>query len=607
MDPPSRVVCTGSVDIADLFARHAKAFGGEAEVAKSLPLTMRGTVSVSGKEGTYEESLDSARSKSAIHLKGLERASGIDENGAWKLGNSGGISRIRANETRATDEWILRRHYLSAFKTDRDVAVCQVNEGKKRIIVEIRNEELGRPRLVFDADTAELVGSEFESVDGHMSTRTVTWGPKNGAGASWPTHSTGVTEGESNIEMTIEKIEPAAPDAFAVPAPFLAFTWPKSDVVKVPMKLYGGEIVLDLTVGGKKTRALLDSGAGISVVEAGGRGADSFTPEVEFEGQSATQKIRFGIGKLADVQLGSLTIKNIPGARVPIPMFDQFGPNRPDVVLGWSLFEGNAVRVDYAKNELVFSHDAAALHGPNATSIDIRTIGDKVIAKAELGTKDVPEAGDSGAHGGPAAIDSFQIDTGNAFSISLSAAWAKKHKFPGPYKQIATMRGQFSAGTDVTATTYYRSSYVLGPIMATRDFIEITDGPGTGIIAGLLGNLVLAKCQAIVFDVPQRKIWFDGPCDRTPQQAHIWWTLARSDDPRAKDHPWVVASTAAHGTANAAGIVAGDRVVEIDSKPVGLGFDFVAAFDRPVGTKLTFSVLREGKIKTLPATLVDPF
>ncbi len=579
------------VDVADLFARHAKNFGSEADVQRALPITMSGTVTVSGKVGKYDSSIDAKRTRTAIHLKGFERAAGTDENGAWQLGNSGAVSRLRADETRATDEWILRRHYLSAFDATRDASRCQLDGLKRQIIIHEKIHDLGEPRLVFDFDTAELVGAEFLGNDGTMSTRTTTWSPRVGAAPSWPSHSAEQSGEGSTIEFTPEQVGAAVGDAFALPASLLEITWPKSAVVHVPMKLYAGEILIDVTVGGKKARALLDSGAGISIVEAGGNAADSFRSELEFDGQSATQKIRFGIGEMSETHVGALVVKNIPAARVAIPMLDQFGPNRPDVVIGWSLFEGQAVRIDYAKNELVFARDVSALHAASASSIDFKDLDDKVIATAKLGMKDAP----------------FQLDTGNASGVSLYAKWAKKNGVPADSATLATLKGQFSAGTDVTSNSFYRSAIALGPAAATDDVVEISEGPGNGMVAGLIGNMVFAKCAAVVFDVPNRKLWFEGGCDRKPMQSHTWWTLARKEDASTAKNPWTVVSTATKGSADVAGITAGDRIVAIDGKPVGPTFDFVTTLTRPLGTKFVVTVLRGAETKKLPMTFVDPF
>src|SRR5450432_1373661 len=94
-DPPKVAVCNDVVDVSDLFTRHAAAYGNEAAVEQAMPLTFTGAVTVSGKSGTFEKSIDAKHLRDAIHLKGFERAGGVDDNGAWQLGNSGAVSRLR--------------------------------------------------------------------------------------------------------------------------------------------------------------------------------------------------------------------------------------------------------------------------------------------------------------------------------------------------------------------------------------------------------------------------------------------------------------------------------------------------------------------------------
>jgi C-terminal processing protease CtpA/Prc len=90
-------------------------------------------------------------------------------------------------------------------------------------------------------------------------------------------------------------------------------------------------------------------------------------------------------------------------------------------------------------------------------------------------------------------------------------------------------------------------------------------------------------------------------------QSHTWWTLARKEDAATAKTPWIVVSTATKGSADAAGIAPGDRIMAIDGKPVGLAFDFVTTFTRPLGTKFVVTVLRGTETKKLPMTYVDPF
>jgi hypothetical protein len=484
-DLPKVAVCNDQVDVADLFARHAANFGSEAAVAEALPITITGAVTVSGKTGTFERSFSTKQMREAVHLKGFERAMGTDDGGAWVLGNSGAVSRLRPDETRATEAWIITRKYLSAFDPKRDRAVCHLEGGKREIIVHEKIDELGSPRLVFDQESAELIGAEYHDVDGQDATRTFAWKNTANAGVRWPAQTSAQDGDGATIDESYDVIAAAKDDAFALPTSMLAFTWPKSGTVRVPMQSSDGEIFFDVVVGGKKARALLDSGLGISIVEASGKAANAFTTELEFGGQGATQKISFGVGEIDEARIGALVVKKIPAARVPIPMLEKFGSNKPDVVLGWSLFEGNVVRIDYARKELIFSRDPSSQHPADATSIDLHVWNDKLVTFAKI-------------EGRPAPI-AFQIASGKPFALSVSSTWAKQNHFDTP--SLA-------------------SAYTIGPITSASDPIELYDlpdsGADVGIVAGMIGGGALARCTAITFDVPNRKMWLEGACGRTP-------------------------------------------------------------------------------------------
>ena len=586
----SDAVCKNP-DIAAFFARHAKAFGSEADARAAMPILLKGIMTVNGKTGPYTIALDAKKSKTEFDLPGLSNAGGTDDQGDWQLGNSGGVIRLKADEIEDMSEWVLRRNYLSSYKPERDKAQCKAFENGSVLIVDEMIPELGNPHLVFDYKTAELVLVEHLSVTGKPTTVRLAWKPREGAAPSWPAATEEKASGPT-LRVVFDKPAPATPDAFAIPPARLAFTFPASGDVHVPMKLYGSEIVLHAKVGGKDAIALLDSGAGISVVEANGKAAKEFKPELEFEGQSATQNVTFGIGTFADVSVGALGVKNLPGARVPIPAFDQFGPNRPDVVLGWSMFEGIAVRVDYKKSEVVFAKTADSLHDAKATAIPIRDLEDKFVTTASVGeTKPVQAM--------------FEIDTGNSEGFSLYSKWGLAHGFPGDRPNVAVM-GQFSAGTDVTSSWFFRSTTEVGPIKAEQDLVESSESPDSGYLAGLIGNATLSRCDAVVFDMTSRKLWIEGACTRPPALSHTWWTMVNQPEPSDATHPWVIVSTAPKGSADAAGVMRGDRLISIAGVDASVHFDFVSTFYKPLGTKIPIVVKRGAEKKSMTLILADP-
>jgi hypothetical protein len=390
---------------------------------------------------------------------------------------------LRPDETRATEAWIFTRKYLSAFDPKRDRAVCHLEGGRREIIVHEKIEELGSPRLVFDHESAELIGAEYRDVDGQDATRTFAWKNTANAGVRWPAQTSSQDGDGSTIDESYDTVGAAKDDAFALPTSMLTLTWPKSGSVRVPMQLYEHQIFFDVVIAGQKARALLDSGLGISIVEANGKAANAFTTELEFGGQSATQKLAFGVGEIGEAHVGALTLKNIPAARVPVPMLEKFGSNKPDVVLGWSLFEGHVVRIDYARKELVFSRDSSSEHPADASSIDLHVWNGKLIAPVKIAdrTDAIP----------------FQIATGKSFALSVSSTWAKKNHFDTP--SLA-------------------SAYAIGPIASANDPIELYELPSTatevGLVAGMIGGGALARCSAVTFDVPNRKLWLEGSCGR---------------------------------------------------------------------------------------------
>lgn len=580
-----------NADVPAFLARHAVAFGSEADTKKALPVTLSGKAELRSKGGTYAMSLDDVRSRSVLDIPGLSLAGGVDEQGPWQVGASGSLLRLKPDEALDATEWVLRRRYLSAWSPGRDTATCELGESGPRLVVHENVAEAGNPVLTFDWKTGALEKITHTGLAGAASTMQLQWSARAGASPAWPTafeeHGPG-----STMHVTIDKVGPAATDAFTPWQGKLAFTFPASGVVRVPMRLYANEIFMKAKIGGADVTALLDSGAGISVVEASGKASAGFKPELELQGASATQAISFAIGTVPDASVGALSLENLPAARVPIPAFDQAGPNRPDVVLGWSFFESLGVRVDYAKNEIAFAKTADALHSAKAVKVPFRDLEDKVVVQAKIG-----EAGKE--------VDTpIQVDTGNASGVSLASSWAQAHAFPGDRPNVSLM-GQFSAGHDVTSSWFFRTPFSVGPLHAEKDLVEVFESPAPAAIAGLLGNEALAKCDAVTFDMANRTVWIEGSCTRTVPISHSWWTLLNDGaaDPR---HPWVIGSTAAKGSADVAGIARGDRLLSIAGKDVGPHFDFVAALQKPLGAKIPVVVQRGGGKKSVTMLLADP-
>jgi membrane-associated protease RseP (regulator of RpoE activity) len=338
------------------------------------------------------------------------------------------------------------------------------------------------------------------------------------------------------------------------------------------MTFWNDQLLVRASIGAREVWALLDSGAGITTVDATMPAGESFKPAIEVQGGGATQKIKLGFGALSSISLGGLRARDVPAASVPIPALEAFGLKRPELILGYSFFAAAAVRVDYKKGEIVFARSAGGLAAPSARRIPVRNVNGMLLADGEV-------------EGHPAI---FQIDTGSSGTLDVVKRWAGARGIPSETKTV-TVRGRFGAGTAETTATYFRLGRgSLGPIRADGLLARVTDPPDHGDVAGLAGNGVLGRCDAVVFDHPGRSLLVEGACDRPVREHKMGWRLSKKPDPAAPDRPWVIATVWPGGAAEKAGLAPGDRVLEVGGKPATLDLEPISRIEeQAAGTKVT--------------------
>lgn len=600
------MTCAG-FEVQAFLARHAKAYGSPAAVEASLPLVMDGAVEVEGKAGERQLVLakDKYRVTGAIGPSAF--AAGIDAQGPWSIGSSSGVfERLLDDEALGVriDPWIFRRAYVT-FDPAKDKATCQ----DEKVTISYARPDVGDPVMVFDVDSASLLSFEHRQSDGRKILVTIaSWtdaGDHQEGRVRWPRKWTDHPPTGSATTSTLAKITSGlsckswataalAPptlegDACLAPPPErFTLRWPASGRVRVPMIHLFGQLLVRASIGTRPVWALLDSGAGITCVDATTPSGEAFKPALEIHGAGSTQKIKLGIGALPDIALGDLHAIEVPTASVPIPALAAFGNKRPELILGYSFFAAAAVRVDYKKGEVILAKSAAGLAAPNARKVTARHVDGKLLVDGEIE--------------GHAAI--FQLDTGNSGGLDLVKRWASKHGIPGDKKTLV-VRGRFGAGEGETESTYFRLAHAsLGPIKADRTVAQISDPPDTGDVAGLAGNAMLARCDAAVFDHAARTIYLEGACEKPVPEQRIGWGVDPKPDPAVKDRPWLVVAVAPGGAAAAAGVEKGDRLLEIDGVPANDDVNVFSRLDaKPDGAKIAVVVSRGGAKKTLTLVL----
>ncbi len=580
---PGPVRCPATVDARDLLARHAKAFGAHDAITSELPRSMRGDVEVDGKHGAIVVVLAKDGFRSTTAIGGVAAGMGIDPEGSWELPMGAGVvERLTgpAEDGEVHFEgWLLRRGYLNASP---DRVTCVDESTGARVDLAFGAEALASPTLSFDLASASLLAASHRQTDGRVSRITFEgWSDADAKGVRWPKKATTHPASGSPATVIYEPARAATcgDDCARAPKSPLTIAWPATGRAKIPLSFVRRSLLVRASLGGRELDALLDSGASITVVDATTPAGLTFVPAFKVEGASATQKIKVGVGALPSIALGALTASDVPTASVPIPALDAMGKRRPEVILGYSFFASSVVRVDYKRSEIVFAPPRTALHAPDARSVPLRVAGGKLLAEATV-------------EGKPAW---FEIDTGNTGALDLYRRWESAHAIPGDRPMIS-VTGRFGAGTKETAARFFRlKSASLGPITLEGALVHDGDPPDPGDIAGLAGNSLFARCDAIVIDHHARKLYFEGACDRRVPENLMMWRFANKPDPAHPKSPWVVDFVVPGSSIDRAKIAKGDRVVSVGGKAVT---DDLAALEpietQPEGTKVPVVLLRDG-------------
>jgi hypothetical protein len=465
--------------------------------------------------------LDARRLSISSSSGPFQEARGIDGESAWLLTPSGTSLRLRADESVAVaiqaEAWLHRRAYLSST-FDATCAPDPARGGKLVVRALAHVPSAGDPVLFFDHETAALLRAELPLVDAERGVREYeSWStPDADTGVRWPLAWSGKADDGTMVRTVVTSVSAGLRcrwlDGKGGPATEISgdacldirrtmhVSWPSSGRVRVPMHMIDGLIVVPARVGDHEAWALLDSGAGAQTVERGSTAASAFRPwGQEQEGYGGTQAVRFEIGTIDAMGIGELAFAHVPAERLKLPKLPKLGTKRPEIILGWPLFAMAAVRIDYVRDEVTFAADATTVVAKDAIAVPLH-VGGSTYPLAEVLVE-----GQRGM---------FLVDTGSSGAVDFVKEWADKHGFPGKRPSVER-RSDYGLGeAETNATIFTLANASLGPIHLDGSFAFIHDPGDHGITAGIVGERVLAKCSAVVFDVARRSLWVEPPCDR---------------------------------------------------------------------------------------------
>jgi hypothetical protein len=274
---------------------------------------------------------------------------------------------------------------------------------------------------------------------------------------------------------------------------------------------------------------------------------------------------------------------------MPMPRLVDHGKWRPELIVGLPLFATRPVRIDFVKSELVIG-DAARDHA-RATSVPFRLQSAGIpVVEATIGERRVP----------------LLLDTGAGNGFTLNDEWAHEHGMPGTRMKLVTHAMEASAASP--GVEVFRLEHAaLGPIAVERSLVGVAPISVPGVV-GIAGMMVLSRCPAIVIDVPDRKLWLEGPCDRPIPERRGWFRYGRADTAQGPSaDTWVVTDVSPGGPADRAGMRVGDGLVQIGGiamKGDDLDVEEVdAVLAQPEGTTVHVLAHRDGASKILDVIL----
>lgn len=575
------VACDAPARTASLLKRHGEIFGGPDAVHGSLPAHFTGTVALGGAQNATEKWVTAGGHRNTLLLGEIPVGSGLDAEGPWESGLAGVLIRLRPDEAASilAEDWVARRQYLR--DSGSVSASCDSSAGQTTLAY--ARPDLGSPALSFDDASAALLRYSRDESDGSRTEISFSeWSPRSDVAPTWPMQiSTKSSSGQAVVmRFTSLKSGHAAEPTADLAPPQGAFTvaWPKSRKVTVPMRSSSGWLLFRAKVGGRDAWALLDSGAALTAVDSTSSLGQELAVGPVIAGSASTQRVSLGLGRLPSIAFGGLELRGVPSANIPIPLFANVAPPRPEVVPGYSLFAAMAIRIDYAKNLITFAPPGTPLASSAATALPIKNLRGKLAVNATVEGRTA----------------TYQVDTGNTGGFDLWAPWAESVGVLNRGRPTAQMTGLFGAGSEAATTTFLRlASASLGPIEVRDHLVQADTTAGTGTMAGTLGNRALAKCQAVIFDLSVRTMWLEPPCDRAAAgESSIGWQLQREPSESHPKTPWVVRGLLTDGAAARAGLTSGDRLLRVGSRPATELDRFSKLLEQAPGTQLEVVVLR---------------
>jgi hypothetical protein len=597
--PPARAAIAPAA--APLIERHVEWLGGWAAFDGLRDMSLEGTISVAGLNGSLAVQLRAdGRQRTAYDLKVMSGTEAVDGDDAWERNASGQVEDMgrdkAADQVRSLDR-AFGRHFRGVG-VDVSVLPDESKDGRTWSVLRFTYPDGDLYDLLVDAATGESVWtrqttdgreqwsrtSEMREVGGRrlafrqetlheqaLHNQTVTW--------STVTVNTGLTD-----DLFLRPGAAAATRLYRLPEGATATAW-------MPMELYMERyIYLQGRVDGVATDILLDSGAGITVLDKAmadrlGRKATGALPARGVGGTTTA-----GLLEGVTLEVGELTLGPIVAASLDLSDIEwRLGRAMP-VILGKEVFHSLVVDIDYPNGRIRFVEpDAFRYEGPGRR-LEVLP-GDDGHKLLHLSVEGLPEA-------------LVSLDTGQGGALTLFRPYAEANGLLENRRTSRALGGGVGGTMELTSLrlkTVTIAGFELRDVPTTVPLEDVGGAFNTAKLAGNLGTGILNRFR-VIFDYKRDCLWmepgagFDAP--------HLWdrtgLTVFRDDTALVVEH------VAPGSPAEAAGWKPGERVTALDGTPVDKDWWRIwADWSRATPGTMAELTMADGTVRTL--ALADYF
>jgi predicted aspartyl protease len=329
------------------------------------------------------------------------------------------------------------------------------------------------------------------------------------------------------------------------------------------------DAILDTGAGNLMTASLakrlgLKLGGAVTVVAAGGN--------VPAQGV-----------KVATVKIGDLTMVDQWFTVVDLP----YSKGEEGIFVGGDLVSGLPIKVDFEKQQITFYDNHGFTYSGDGIAVPIRFEEGVVVAEGSV-------------DGIPGL---FGIDTGDMYSLSLSAPFVTQHELAKQYgATIQGYAGEGFGGADKGLFT--RASVLrLGQMSVSRPITVLSeDSQGRFASSAISGNIGLhiLKQFTITFDYAHGKMYLEKNSNYGKPDIFNRAGLLLNLEPEDLKIETVISGS----PAAKAGLAEGDVITQIDGgQPTDDSIQ--NAFTQPVGTILHLTVSHAGALRSVSLILED--